>query len=78
MNTATASVEFSFNNILYRKIDGVAMGSLLGTALANRVVGYYESKLFNEISKPIAYCRYVDHTFLFFTKKLISKHFKTF
>ena len=29
MKTATTSVEFSFNNILYRQIDGVAMGSLV-------------------------------------------------
>ena len=75
MKTATALVEFSFNNIMYRQIDGVSMGSPLGPALANIVVGYYESKLFNEISKPIVYCRYVDHTFLFFTKKLTSKNF---
>ena len=60
---------------MYRQIDGVSMGSPLGPALANIVVGYYESKLFNEISKPIVYCRYVDHTFLFFTKKLTSKNF---
>ena len=75
MKTATTSVEYSFNNIMYRQIDGVSMGSPLGPALANIVVGYYETKLFNEISKPIVYCRYVDHTFLFFTKKLTSKNF---
>ena len=75
MKTATTSVEFSFNNIMYRQIDGVAMGSPLGPALANIFVGYYESKLFNKISKPTVYCRYVDDTFPFFTKKLNSKNF---
>ena len=32
---ATRDVEFSFNNQMYRQIDGVAMGSPLGPVLAN-------------------------------------------
>ena len=54
---------------MYRKIDGIAMGSPLGPALANIFVGYYESKLFNKISKPTVYCRYVDDTFSLFHKE---------
>ena len=42
MNIATTSVEFSFNNKIYKQIDGVAMGSPLGPALANIFVGYQE------------------------------------
>ena len=34
MQTATSSVEFSFNNTMYRQTDDVAMGSPLGPALA--------------------------------------------
>ena len=45
MQTATSSVEFSFNNIMHRQIDGVAMGSPLGPSLANIFVGYYEALL---------------------------------
>ena len=79
MKTATTSVEFSFNNIMYRQIDGVAMGSPLGPALANIFVGYYESKLFNKISKPTVYCCYVDNTvmlrFQFYQIKTLH-HFK--
>ena len=41
MNIATTSVEFSFNK-MYKQIDGVAMGSPLGPALANIFVGYQE------------------------------------
>ena len=68
MKTATTSIEFSFN-IMYRQINGVAMGSSFGPALANIFVGYYESKLFNEISKPTVYCRYVDDNFSLFHKE---------
>ena len=35
MQTGTKYVEFSFNNVMYRQIDGVAMGSPLGPVLAN-------------------------------------------
>ena len=69
MKTATTSVEFSFNNSMYRQIDGVAMGSPFGPTLANIFVGYYESKLFNVISKPNVHCRYVDGTFSLFHKE---------
>ena len=40
MQTATSSVEFSFNNIMHRQIDDVAMGSPLGSSLADIFVGY--------------------------------------
>ena len=44
MEPATCSVDFSFNNIMHRQIDGVAMGFPLGPCLANIFVGFYESK----------------------------------
>ena len=48
MRSATSSVEFSFNNNMYKQTDGVAMGSPLGPSLANIFVGYYEEKLFSQ------------------------------
>lgn len=39
---------------MYRQIDGVSMGSLLGPTLANIFVG-----LFSETVKPLMYHRYV-------------------
>ena len=66
MNTATKSVEFSYNNNMYKQIDGVAMGSLLSVALANIFVGYHESKLFESTIKPFLYHRYVNDTFAIF------------
>ena len=48
MQTATSFVEYIFNNIMHRQIDGVAMGSPLGPSLANNFVGYYAALLFKE------------------------------
>ena len=64
MTIATSSVEFSFNNIMHRQIDGVAMGSPLGPALANIFVGFHERRLFKSVKKPWMYFRYVDDTFI--------------
>jgi len=69
MQLATSSVEFSFNNNMYRQTDGVAMCSPLGSALANIFVGYQEEKLFNFANRPLAYFRYVDDTFAVFSNE---------
>ena len=57
MHMATFTVEFSFNYVVYRRFDGVAMGSPLGPALAIIFVGNYEGKLFKRVSNPLMYCR---------------------
>ena len=62
MQLATSAVEFSFNNNMHRQIDGVAMGLLLGPALANIFVGYQEAKLFNIAKRLLVYFWYVDDT----------------
>ena len=66
MNFATSSIEFSFNNIMYRPIDGVAMGASLSPTLANILVGFCEANLFTKIDCPLMYYRYVDDTFCLF------------
>ena len=63
---ATSLVEFSFNYVMHRQFDGVAMGSPLSPALANIFVGYYEAKLFKRVSKPLMYYQYVHDTFIVF------------
>ena len=45
MQMATFTVEFSFNEVMYQKFDGVAMISLFGSAIANIFVNHYENKL---------------------------------
>ena len=76
MLIATRGFEFSFNNQMYKQLDGVAMGSPLGPALANIFVGFHESRLFNNTVKPCVYFRFVDDTFAIFGSELDCDHFK--
>ena len=64
----TSGVEFSFEDVMYRQVDGVAMGSPLGPVLANIFVGYCET-LIPEGKLPPLYCRYVDDSFSCFASK---------
>ena len=75
MKSATSEVDFSFNDIMYKQTDRVAMGSPLGPALANIFVGFYEEKLFSQISKPSTYFRYFDDTFAIFRNEEESENF---
>ena len=77
MNLATKSVEFSFNNVMYKQTDGVAKGSLLDPALANIFLGHYENKLFISFEKPLQYSRYVDDTFAIFRSETEADNFFT-
>ena len=51
---------------MYKQMDGVAMGSPLGPALENILIGYQEEKLFIDNNQPLIYFRYVDDTFALF------------
>ena len=76
MLIVTRGVEFSFNNQMYKQLDGVAMSSPLGPALANIFVGFHESILFDNTVKPGVYFRFVDDTFAMFGSELDCDHFK--
>ena len=55
--STTSSVEFSFNNTMYKQTDRVAMKSPFGPVLGNIFVGYCEEKLFSQTQKPPTYFR---------------------
>ena len=44
LTLAAKSSTFMFNDVYYKQVDGVAMGSLLGSTLMNLFLVYYESK----------------------------------
>ena len=73
MKSATSSVESSFNNIMYKQTDGVA----IGPALANIFAGYNEENLFSQTQKPPTYFKYVDDTFAIFNHEAETDEFVT-
>ena len=66
---ATMDIEFSFDEVMYRQIEGIGMGNPLGSILSNIFVGYQESLLFSQTDPPKGYRRYVDDTFAIFQSK---------
>ena len=66
MNISNTSVEFSFNNTMYKQTDGIAMGSLLGPVLANTLGGYREIPVFQTNQKAFLYQKFVDDIFATF------------
>ena len=72
LETATSESSFVFDFLLYKQIDRVAMGSLLGPSLANAILCHYEKEWLDNCPshfKPIVYRRYVDDIFVLFSSK---------
>ena len=72
LSLATKESYLIFNEILYKQIDGVAMGSPLGPPLANAFLCFYEKKWLQECPdkfKLICYRRYVDDIFVLFKSR---------
>ena len=76
LSLATKESYFFFNNILYKQIDGVAMGSPLGPSLANTFLTHHEQdSLDSSRYRQLYIRRYVDHIFVLFKS---SDHLKRF
>ena len=71
---ATTEVEFSFDGVMYRQMDGVAMGSPLGLVLVNIFMCFCEAKILDE-RWPLFYNRFVDDTFSVFDSEVDSMEF---
>ncbi len=70
LNLSVKNCHFLFNGVLYKQVDGVAMGSPLGPLFANIFLSFHEKSWLADcpsIFKPIFYRRYVDDCFLIFT-----------
>ena len=65
---------FSFNNVMYRQIEGVAMGSPLGPLFTSIFVGFHEKKI-PAAKMPEMYERYVDDIFSHFQSRQASEEF---
>ena len=78
LSLATKEIYFIFNNILYKQIDGVAIGSPLGSSLANAFLANHEQTVLDSFHlerKPPYYWQYVDDIFVLFKS---SDHWKQF
>ena len=72
LKLATTESSFIFDNKHYKQIDGVAMGSSLGPALANAFLCHYERIWLHECPsqfKLVVYKHYVDDIFVLFKSK---------
>ena len=70
LNIATKETFFMFNNKYYKQVDGVAMASPLGPALANIFMWSLESKWLRDCPndfKPVCYRRYIHDIFVPFS-----------
>ena len=71
----TLNVLFTFNNRLYKRTDGVAMGSPLGPLLADVFVAKLEqTTLSKTIEQLDQYVRYVDDTFVVCSRRLSTRN----
>ena len=81
LTVATKESFFMFNNKFYKQIDGVAMGSPLGPALANIFMCNFEKKWLKDCPyslKPVFYRRYVDDIFPLFSSLHQAEKFKMY
>ena len=67
---------FLYKDCLYKQIDGVAMGSPLGSTLANFFVAHIETKILEScVCRPKLYIRFVDDWFAVFNEVSSSLDF---
>ena len=81
VTVVTSESFFMFSSKFYKQIDGVAMGSPLGPALANIFMCSFENKWLKDCPhslKPVFYRRYVDDIFVLFSSLDQAEKFKKY
>ena len=81
LSLATKDSHFIFDWILYKQIDGVAMGSPLSPTLANAFSVYHKKNWLEHCPLeygPLYYRRYADDIFLLFNSAEHLKHFHSY
>ena len=72
LNLSVKNCHFLFDGVLYKQVDGVAMGSPLSPLFANIFLLFHEKFWLADCPsnfKPLFYRRYVDHCFLIFQSR---------
>ena len=79
-NFAASGTHFIFNGSFYDQVDGVSVGSPLGTVLANLFMSFHEKKWLQEFDKGkiLMYKCYVDDIFCLFGNKMYAENFFEF
>ena len=73
LNIAISNTYFFFNKLLYKQVDGLAMGNPAAPALAYVFLCHIEEKIFSTCPKeflPLKYARYLDDSFAVFSHLL--------
>ncbi|XP_066952240.1 uncharacterized protein [Macrobrachium rosenbergii] len=81
LELAVLDTAFIFNGVLFRQIEGMAMGSPLGPTFANIFMCSLEEQLLDECPlayRPLFYARYVDDTFILFKQDHDAERFLEF
>ena len=81
LEICVCDTHFIFNNVIYKQIEGVAMGSSLGPVFANIFMCNMEESFLSSCSsstKPIYYKRYVDDIFACFNSSDVAESFLSF
>ena len=73
LQICTKEMHFSFNGVIYRQVNGVAMGSPLGPVLANIFMVELEKTLVPQLQDQVSlWYRYVDDTFSFIKRDCVD------
>ena len=71
INVVSSKYHFQFDNKFYKQLDGVAMGSPIGSLMADVIMNCVIDKALEitpQLHRPSFFCRYVDDCFATFTE----------